>query len=94
MKLSLKITLLVHVVIAFYCTTCGVLDSAGYGCSWMMPNVAVFYTLFASAIIMPLLVLILAFKFMRSKALLIAGADLILSIVQILFGLAPMICGP
>ncbi len=53
MKKRVRIIFLVHAFIAAYCVACGLLDTHGYFRSWLIPGIAVFYFLLASAVVLP-----------------------------------------
>jgi hypothetical protein len=54
MSTRLRVILIVHVLVAAYCITCGALDTHSHFRAWLVPNAGVFYCLLASAVALPI----------------------------------------
>ena len=91
MKKRVRIIFYVHAFVAAYCVTCGLLDTYGHFHSWLIPGVAVFYLLLASAVLLPMLA---AFSLTGSGCkhpVVLVVTHITMGAGQLFFGLMPLI---
>jgi hypothetical protein len=88
---SVRTIFVIHALIATYCVACGLLDDYGHFRSWLIPSVAVFYSLLASAVVLPIVaaVSVIGSGYKHRVGLVIA--HIAMGAAQLLFGLLPLI---
>lgn len=91
MRKKSRITFAVHVIVATYCVACGLNEAYGQSNSWLMPSIAVFYFLAASAVMLPILaaVYVIGSGYKHPRRLI--AIHIAMGATQLLFGLLPLI---
>ncbi len=80
-----------HVIVAFYCLACGLLDKTGNFQEWMIPNVGVLCVLVLSGFLFPAIASVISMKAPPPRPILLLFTHVVLSFVQIFIGLIPLI---
>jgi len=80
----------IHVFVAAYCIACGVLDAYGHFRSWLIPNIAVFYCLLASALILPVMAAVCIVGSQLKHPVILIFTHMVMGASQVFFGLLPL----
>ena len=91
MRTRVRIIFLVHAIIAAYCVTCGLLDTYGHFHSWLIPGVAVFYLLLASAVLLPIVAAVSVAGTGYKHPVILVCTHIAMGAGQFFFGLAPLV---
>ena len=91
MKKRVRIIFLVHAFIAAYCAACGLLDARGHFYSWLIPSIAVFYLLLASAVVLPAVAAVSVAGSGCKHPVILVVSHIAMGARQFFFGLLPLI---
>ena len=91
MKKRVRIIFLVHAFIAVYCVTCGLLDIYGHFHSWLIPGLAVFCFLLASAVLFPIVAAVSVAGSGCKHPVVLVVTHIVMGAGQFFFGLLPLI---
>ena len=79
-----------HVIVAFSCLACGRLDKTGNFQEWIIPNVGVLCFLVLSGFLFTAIASVISLKVPPPLPILLLFTHVVLSFVQIFFGLIPL----
>ena len=88
---KVRVILFLHALIATYCIACGVLDATGYFHPSLIPSVAIFYLLAASAVVLPLIAAATIIGTRQKDPVVLIVAHLVMGAGQLCVGLFPLI---
>ena len=90
MKKRVRIIFLFHAFVAAYCVTCGLLDTYGHFQPWLIPGVAVFYSLLGSAAVLPIVAAVSVAGSGCKHPVVLVVTHVAVGAGQLFFGLLPL----